>query len=161
MRSETERAYQKAYRAARRDKLKAYSKEWYKKNRDRQNRKSRQYHRKHRVRLRQLAKAYYHANKEYARDSFLKRKYGITLEVYKTILFAQGGVCAICKRAPKGALCVDHDHKAKAVRGLLCHNCNHAIGQFKEDEETLSRAIEYLRKSKPRPSKLTPGSTPV
>ena len=28
---------------------------------------------------------------------------------------------------------MDHDHKTGRVRALLCDNCNHAIGKFKEN----------------------------
>ncbi len=41
-------------------------------------------------------------------------------------------------------LMVDHDHTTGEVRGLLCHNCNRAIGLLREDPERLRRAIEYL-----------------
>lgn len=31
------------------------------------------------------------------------------------------------------------------VRGLLCGNCNRAIGLLKDDIKSLERAIEYLK----------------
>jgi hypothetical protein len=59
----------------------------------------------------------------------------------------QGGVCAICS-APdeslKKRLCVDHCHTTGAVRGLLCDNCNTALGKFRDNADTLRRAITYL-----------------
>jgi hypothetical protein len=54
----------------------------------------------------------------------------------------QGGLCAICEEAP--AEHVDHDHKTNRVRGLLCFNCNGALGQFRDRVELMSRAIAYL-----------------
>lgn len=39
---------------------------------------------------------------------------------------------------------VDHNHDTKKFRGYLCHNCNRALGIFKDDIEILWRAIEYL-----------------
>lgn len=75
----------------------------------------------------------------------LKKKYGITPEIYLEMLDRQGGVCALCKKPGDGkALCVDHDHASGKVRGLLCHSCNVALGLLKDDAEVLRRAIEYL-----------------
>jgi hypothetical protein len=34
------------------------------------------------------------------------------------------------------------------VRGLLCNNCNLAIGFFKDDVETLKNVIKYLEQAK-------------
>jgi hypothetical protein len=50
------------------------------------------------------------------------------------------------KRA-KTPWAVDHNHFTKKFRGYLCHNCNRAIGNFKDDIERLWRAIEYLSKT--------------
>ena len=35
----------------------------------------------------------------------------------------------------------------KIVRGLLCANCNTALGKFKDDSETLKAALEYLQRT--------------
>lgn len=79
--------------------------------------------------------------------------YGITQDEFEALLASQGGVCAIC-REPETArhqngdvrsLAVDHDHDTGRVRGLLCTNCNQALGKFKDDAERLQRAVEYLR----------------
>ena len=72
----------------------------------------------------------------------------LTEEEYKTMLDAQGGVCAICKEKPKvGRLAVDHVHGTEKVRGLLCNLCNPALGLFKDNPERLEMAIAYLRKA--------------
>lgn len=52
-------------------------------------------------------------------------------------------VCAIC--GTDSNLCVDHDHTTKKLRGILCKKCNVGLGMFKDDQELLSRAIEYLK----------------
>lgn len=33
------------------------------------------------------------------------------------------------------------------IRGLLCGNCNHGLGCFKDNKENLLKAIEYLNNS--------------
>lgn len=61
-------------------------------------------------------------------ETRLLRLYGITLEQYATMLAFQGGCCAICKRPAESMstrMNVDHDHKTRQVRGLLCVWCNH------------------------------------
>jgi hypothetical protein len=84
-----------------------------------------------------------------AKKRMLKYRYGITLEEYEGMYYNQNGKCAICKKdyqlgGSKG-LFVDHDHETMEVRGLLCRNCNSAIGQLRECKHILTEAIKYLR----------------
>ena len=67
------------------------------------------------------------------------RAFGLTPEMYDAMLFAQGGVCAICSDAPGvRALAIDHDHRCcpgrescgECVRGLLCTRCNTSVEQY-------------------------------
>jgi hypothetical protein len=100
------------------------------------------------------ARAYRAANpakvKEQTRRSALKRKYGITLEQYDEMLAAQGGRCAICRGdrpgARHGLFVVDHCHATGTARGLLCVNCNTAIGSLREDVAVMAAAVAYLRR---------------
>lgn len=86
------------------------------------------------------------------RRSKLKRNYGITLEAYDKLLAQQDGGCAICGTPDPGGRIgafgpvfhVDHCHESGAIRGLLCHCCNTALGSFRDDVERLSKAIAYL-----------------
>lgn len=80
------------------------------------------------------------------RDSFLKRVYGISSKEYDELLEKQNQVCAIClNKCPSGRyLAVDHCHETKRVRGLLCCNCNRAIGLLNDDIENITRAKEYI-----------------
>lgn len=87
-----------------------------------------------------------------AREWNLRWKYGLTDGDYQRMLDAQGGKCAICGRTESGsksggAFAVDHDHRTRKVRGLLCLPCNGGIGQLGDSIDTLARAIEYLRKA--------------
>jgi hypothetical protein len=66
------------------------------------------------------------------------------LEHFEQMFAEQEGLCAICREAP--AEHVDHDHRTKRVRGLLCFNCNGALGQFRDRPDLMLRAIAYLRR---------------
>ena len=82
------------------------------------------------------------------KNSVLKCRYGISIEEYEKILEEQNGVCAICesKCTVKNCLAVDHCHKTKKVRGLLCQACNTTLGKMKESPELLRKAAIYLEK---------------
>jgi len=84
-----------------------------------------------------------------AKQYRLKYRHGITLEQYEAMLTAQDHKCAICLRYPadnlKNPWHVDHDHSTGKVRGILCHSCNTALGNFKDDPEILRKALEYLK----------------
>ncbi len=80
--------------------------------------------------------------------SDLKRQYNITPIDYDAMYEEQEGCCAICfthQSSMKYRLHVDHDHKTGKVRGLLCKNCNLALGNFQDSVELLAKAIEYLK----------------
>lgn len=83
------------------------------------------------------------ADPDYSRRNAYKHKYGITMEQYYEMETRQEGRCAICGVVPD-RLHVDHDAATGVVRGLLCGNCNRAIGMFKHDPERLGAAIRYL-----------------
>ncbi len=79
------------------------------------------------------------------RAQYLWKKYRLTLEDYDRMLEAQQGRCAICRRRPrKFLLCVDHDHKTKKVRGLLCIRCNRGLGSIGDSLERVMKFVEYL-----------------
>lgn len=56
--------------------------------------------------------------------------------------------CEICGRADK-PLVYDHCHKSTFYRGMLCDGCNLGLGGFRDDVESLHRAIEYLHRTDP------------
>jgi hypothetical protein len=80
------------------------------------------------------------------KDSYMRKRYGITIREYEQLYIKQKGTCAIChQKCSTGMnLAVDHCHDTKEVRGLLCTNCNTAIGSLKHDTGLLTNAIHYL-----------------
>ena len=88
----------------------------------------------------------------------LKKNYGITLKQRNEILDKQGGYCVICghlladkfyerpladeARKPF----VDHDHTTLNIRGIICLQCNVAIGMLNDNPDTCYRVGEYLAK---------------
>jgi len=75
----------------------------------------------------------------------LHKKYGLGNEDYEKILKEQGGVCKICGgKDTKKHLDVDHCHETGQIRGLLCGNCNRALGYAKDNPETLRAMANYL-----------------
>lgn len=76
-------------------------------------------------------------------------RYGMALDDYERMLAAQGGACGICGTGePRGmgaVFHVDHDHDTGTIRGLLCSNCNSALGLLGDDPGRLEAAARYLR----------------
>lgn len=101
----------------------------------------------------EYARAYRKDNADHFRGRRFKKEYGIDFASYQQMLLDQKGVCAVCEKPEtkmeKGIvrqLSVDHNHATGAVRGLLCANCNMAIGYACDDVIVLQKAIGYLRK---------------
>jgi hypothetical protein len=89
------------------------------------------------------------------RNGNIKRRYGITSDVVHALYKAQKGKCKICKNPgdvfelgfvnKSKQLCIDHSRRTGKVRGLLCNGCNLGLGKFKDNKESLKRAIKYLK----------------
>ncbi len=79
----------------------------------------------------------------------LKFLYGMSTADYDKMYQDQEARCAICgihQSELKKALGVDHNHITDVVRGLLCSNCNTAIGKLNSDTDStlLRRAADYI-----------------
>ena len=121
------------------------------KNRDRM----RKYYAANPEKVREQQRKYDEANSEKERERRIKRKYGLTMAQYDSMVEAQNEVCAICHKPETTIdkrsgivqrLSVDHDHSTGATRGLLCFACNTSIGKFNDSSKTLLKAAEYLKK---------------
>lgn len=76
------------------------------------------------------------------------RVHRLSEEAFFRMLELQGYKCAACP-APvsdrgRGSH-IDHDHSTGVVRGVLCQGCNVALGNVKDNPETLERLAAYLR----------------
>lgn len=95
------------------------------------------------------AMAIYWRDWEKIRLRELARRYGITVQLYLDLHEQQRGACGICGRpeaeVPKKRLAVDHDHKTGRVRGLLCQDCNFALGLLHDDSQLLAAASKWIR----------------
>jgi Recombination endonuclease VII len=75
---------------------------------------------------------------------FTLKRHGMSLAEYAARLADQGGVCVICLKAREKVLCVDHDHRTKKLRSLLCDSCNLGLGHYNDDAAAMRRAADYL-----------------
>lgn len=87
-----------------------------------------------------------------SRSRTLKNKYGITLEDYYKMLEEQNYSCKICGKLESdnlvhgnfSSLSVDHCHNTGKNRGLLCNQCNRAIGMLLDSPKLLRKAADYI-----------------
>lgn len=88
---------------------------------------------------------------EYHRRSNLKRRYNLTVEEFYKLFDAQEGCCKTCGKhkleTKQQWLVIDHCHVSKKVRGLLCNECNLALGYVKDNAVVLKNMIEYLNEA--------------
>lgn len=130
------------------EKRKVYKKAWALKNRIRILEVGRNWKKKNRDKLALQARLRYYSDNQKELDRIRLNKYGITGDEFRTILNRQGHKCPICKRDITKNLSVDHDHSTGKIRGLICNNCNLAMGNA-EDSPTRLRAMAfYLERTK-------------
>lgn len=115
----------------------------------------REYKSRNPERERQRNRAYKQADPERYLCSHLRSIHGISLAEYRRMEAEQGGKCAVC-RQPETArykvrgldkvksLAVDHCHDTGRIRGLLCANCNTALGLLGEDPDRSRALAEYI-----------------
>jgi hypothetical protein len=93
--------------------------------------------------------------KQCKEDKRLAKQQGSSLALRQKLLAEQDGKCDICRhpialtsvelRSGRCYAAVgDHCHVCVKPRGLLCSNCNTAIGLLNEDVKVLDNAIAYL-----------------
>lgn len=124
------------------------SQRWRENNKERNKELAKNYYKQNKEKINLRTSSYYYNNKEkykgIHRRNHLKEKYNISESEYNKILIRQDYKCAVCGQIDSRNLCVDHDHKHGNIRGLLCNNCNRAIGHFHENIFSMIKAICYL-----------------
>lgn len=130
----------KLWKASNREKLSKDKRAWYEENRDKVSAYNVAY-------ISDYVKTEAYANSKHR--SRMKR-YQITDEQFNAMWEAQDGCCAICnmKLQPRGrsrhSAAIDHNHKTREVRGVLCRGCNHGIGSLGDSPSILISAAKYL-----------------
>ncbi len=84
-----------------------------------------------------------------------QNRYGISRRAYNRLHDYQNGMCAACGGPPgaeDGVFRIDHDHATGKVRGLLCLQCNAALGNVHDKPEVLARLKLYLEAHAPIPA---------
>ena len=136
VRTEATRQKEKEYKQKNKEKIAQKMKEWKASNKDHVDEYNKQWKTK---------------QPDYFKDKHLKNTYGIGLVEYNEILNSQGGVCAGCGIEPEKThrkrLFVDHCHSTGKIRGLLCQQCNTALGMVKDNPEILMGLIVYLKET--------------
>ncbi len=77
-----------------------------------------------------------------------RRLYGIDRDAFDGLWEDNQGRCGVCFRSFNGTTvryAVDHDHETGTVRGLLCRNCNTALGMMRDDVAVAEGAYRYLK----------------
>lgn len=104
--------------------------------------------------IRSKNRANYHINREErlskqraSQRLYTAKKFGLTEDTFKSMYHRAGGCCEICgitEEENGKYLAIDHCHTTVVVRGLLCHSCNVGLGNFKDNQELLRKAMGYL-----------------
>lgn len=102
---------------------------------------------------RQLASSQDRAERIKRKANTLHTKYKLPLKHFEEMLNIQQHKCVICETPItihpnpfhwQRRCVVDHCHTTGEVRGLLCSQCNTALGLLQDDPTALERAIQYL-----------------
>lgn len=82
-------------------------------------------------------------------------RYKVTPDWVGIKFLEQQGKCAICRhdlyyntwgllKDKTYSIHIDHDHNTGKPRGLLCQNCNIALGKFQDNRRIVESAAYYL-----------------
>lgn len=104
------------------------------------------YHRRNREERLEKQRERYQDNKEEVLERqkwySVEKKYGLTKEDYLQLMEDVNSSCQCCGKAED--LCIDHCHNTGKVRGVLCRQCNQALGLLGDTKENVIKLLEYL-----------------
>ena len=133
---EKQKITDKLYRLRNAERLRKASSEWYLRNKNTEAFKNKR-------------------TVELSRKTRIKNRYNLSIEKFDEMIKKQNNKCAICNQpefkiryGKIQSLAIDHDHLTGKIRGLLCNNCNRAIGLMHDSIETLKNAVAYLEQRK-------------
>ncbi len=74
------------------------------------------------------------------------KQYGLDAASFHKMSESQSGLCLICHEVcpSRKRLSVDHCHTTKKVRGLLCLQCNMAVGHMRDNPQLARAMATYL-----------------
>lgn len=78
------------------------------------------------------------------------KRHGLAEDSYLMLFNKYNGMCHACKE--RDAINIDHDHSCcpgpyscgKCVRGVLCTQCNTALGLLQDSPKKIQNLIEYI-----------------
>lgn len=126
-----------------------YMKDLYQKNRETERAKRKEYYELNKAQILEERKTYYNGNKDEINITRRLKKYGLTRQQYEQMLTDQNHKCAnLACVSGNNDLAIDHCHISLTVRGILCDNCNTALGLLKESFQAIDGLKAYLEKCK-------------
>lgn len=128
-------------------KRKARLKVWKEKNRDKLREQDRVYKEANKDRLAELRRTRYKKDPQKQLDYVRFRKYGISGDEFRAIVAKQNHQCPICLRNIDKNFSVDHEHTTGKIRGIICNDCNLAMGNAGESSARLRAMADYLDKT--------------
>ena len=129
-----------------RDKIRERNKKWHQENKNKERERHRKYRQENKDKINKEAKKYRQKNRNKIINQYYIKKHNISLNKKIKLLEQQNWQCYICKKiidVNNGH--IDHCHKTKKIRGILCGSCNRALGLFQDNIKLLKKAINYLQ----------------
>ena len=80
--------------------------------------------------------------KYYKPHEYMRRKFNLSEAEYQNLI--KSNECQVCGRDITEKKCIDHCHTTEKIRGVLCNNCNTALGLVGDNVQILSKLIQYL-----------------